>query len=239
MSVAAHADGVLEIFTTVALSGVLKELEPAFRQEHGRSFAMTFGPGGVTSERVRSGGIADVVVSSPPTLTELTEAGFLVPGSTAEIARSIVGVAVPAGAPKPRIDSVEHFRQALLDAKIVAYTNPATGAASGVHFVKVLERLGITDAINAKARLGSGGPVAEFLARGEATLAIQQICEHMLVPGVEVVGPVPAELQAVTTLGVALHARAPSPEPARALIAVLLSERGQSIMGKHGLERAA
>lgn len=239
MSVAAHADGVLDIFTTVALSGVLNELEPEFRQAQGRSFAMTFGPGGVTLERVRAGHAYDVVVSAPPVLKTLTEEGYLVPGSAVELARSIVGVAVPAGAPKPRIDTVEHFRQALLDAKTVAYTNPATGAASGVHFVKVLERLGITDAINAKAKLGSGGPVAEFLARGEATLAIQQICEHMLVKGVDVVGPVPDELQAVTTLGIALHARAPSPEPARALIALLRSERGQSIMGKHGLERVA
>lgn len=237
MSDAARADGVLDIFTTVALSGVLKELEPEFRQAHGRSFVMTFGPGGVTLERMRAGHIHDVVVSAPPVLETLTKEGYLVSGTAVELARSIVGVAVPAGAAKPRIDTIEHFKQALIDARTVAYTNPATGAASGVHFVKVLDRLGIKEAINAKTKLGSGGPVAEFLARGEATLAIQQICEHMLVPGVEVVGPVPAELQAVTTLSIALHARAASPAAGRALIALLRSERGQSIMAKHGLER--
>ena len=235
MSNAAPAS--LDLFTTVALKGVLKELEPEFRQAHGLDFAMTFGPGGIALERIRAGHIHDVVVSAPPVLETLTKEGYLVPGTSVELVRSIVGVAVPAGAPKPRIDTVEAFRQALLDAKTVAYTNPATGAASGVHMVKVLEKLGIKDAVNAKACLGSGGPVAEFLARGEATLAIQQICEHMLVPGVDVVGPVPPELQTVTTLGIALHARAPSPEAAKALIALLRSERAQSIVAKHGLER--
>jgi molybdate transport system substrate-binding protein len=193
----------------------------------------------VTLERLRAGHQYDVVVSAPPILDTLTQEGHLVPGTAQPIARSIVGVAVPAGAPKPRIDTVENFKRALLDAKTVAYTNPATGAASGVHFVKVLDRLGIKDEINAKAVYGSGGPVAEFLARGEATLAIQQICEHMLVKGVDVVGPVPDELQAVTVLGIALHARAAKPEAGKALIALIRSERGQSIMAKHGLERVA
>lgn len=239
MSEAAGAESVVDIFTTVALKGVLKELEPEFRQTFGRSFVMTFGPGGIALENVRAGHVRDVVVSAPPVLETLTKEGYLVPSTAVELVRSIVGVAVPAGAPKPRIHTVESFKQALLDAETVAYTNPATGAASGVHFVKVLELLGIKDVINAKAKLGSGGPVAEFLARGEATLAVQQICEHMLVDGVDVVGPVPDELQAVTTLGIALHARAPSPEAGKALIALLRSERGQSIMGKHGLERVA
>jgi molybdate transport system substrate-binding protein len=239
MSAASHADGVLDIFTTVALSGVLKELEPEFRQAHGCGFVMSYGPGGITLERIRAGNIHDVVVSAPPVLETLTKEGYLVPGAAVDLSRSIVGVAVPTGAPKPRVDTVEAFKQALLDAETVAYTNPATGAASGVHMAKVLDQLGIKDAVNAKAKLGSGGPVAEFLARGEATLAIQQICEHMLVPGVDVVGPVPPELQTVTTLGIALHARAPSPDKAKALIALLRSERGQSIMGKHGLERVA
>lgn len=228
--------GVLDLFTTVALKGVLDELEPEFRAATGLGFTMTFGPGGICLAHVRSGKVNDVVISAPPVLETLTAEGYLVPGTSVNVARSIVGVAVPAGAPKPAIGTVAEFRAALLAADAVAYTNPATGAASGVHMAKVLQDLGIAEAVNAKAKLGSGGPVAEFLPRGEATLAVQQICEHMLVPGVDVVGPVPDEIQTVTTLGIALHARAASPQPARVLIDLLRSSRGQSVLPKHGLQ---
>lgn len=239
MNEAAAPAGALDMFTTVALRGVLEELEPEFRASTGRGFTMAFGPGGIALAHVRAGNINDVVVSAPPVLETLTSEGFLVPGSIVEVTRSIVGVAVRAGAPKPAIGTVAEFRAALLAAESVAYTNPATGAASGVHMAKVLEQLGIKDQVNARAKLGGGGPVAEFLARGEATLAVQQICEHMLVPGVDVVGPVPDEVQTVTTLAIALHARAPAPDAGRALIELLRSPRGQSVLPKHGLQPIA
>lgn len=237
MAEATHSDGdKLSIMTTVALKGVLGELEPDFRREHGCDFSMTFGPGGVTAERVRAGHVDDVVISAPPTLGALTADGYLIAGSQRPIARSIIGVAVRAGAARPKIATVDEFKRALLEAKSIAYSNPATGAASGVHFTALLAKLGIADEINAKAKLGQGGPVAEYVARGEAELAIQQICEHMLVRGVDVVGPLPAELQSVTTLAVALHRKAARPDAAVALAALLVSPHAEGIMHKHGLE---
>ena len=230
-----HGD-LLTIMTTVALKGVLDEVEPDFRRDHGCGFALTFGPGGVTAERIRAGHVDDVVISAPPTLDGLAADGYLVPGSQRPVARSVIGVAVRAGAPRPNINTVEDFKRALLAAKSVAYSNPATGAASGVHFTALLDLLGIADEINAKARLGQGGPVAEFVARGEAELAIQQICEHMLVQGVDIVGPLPKALQSVTTLAVALHRKAARPDAAAALATLLVSPRAQGIMRKHGLE---
>lgn len=236
---AATATPVVKIFTTVALKGVLDELAPDFKRETGYGLAMTFGPGGVVLEGVRAGNVHDVLVSAPATLETLVAEKYAVAGSVVKVARSIIGVAVRAGAPKPKVDTVADFKQALLAAKSVAYTNPATGAASGVHLAKLLEQMGITKEINAKAKLGSGGPVAEFLARGEADLAVQQICEHMLVKGVDVVGPVPPEFQSVTALGAALHSRAPAPDAGRALIALLTSPRAQGCMQAHGLEPVA
>ena len=229
----------LAILTTVAMQGVLEELEAEFAREHGRRFAMTFGPGGVTAERVRAGTAADLVIFAPATLETLAAEGHLVGETIAPLARSVIGVAVRAGAPRPRIDSVENFKRALLDAKSIAYSDPSTGAASGVHFAKLMARLGITDAVNVKAKLGSGGPVAEFLVRGEAELAIQQICEHMLVKGIDVVGPIPDDLQSVTTLAAALHAKAEAPEASEALIRLLTSPRTQTRLPAHGLEPAA
>lgn len=233
------SDPTLKVLTTVALKGVLEELGPEFTRQSGRALAMTYGPGAIVAERLKAGVEADVAVATPAGIEALIADGFVAPGSLAVLARSIVGVAVRAGAPKPKIDTVEDFRRALLAAKTVAYTNPATGAASGVHLAKLLDQLGITAEVNAKAKLGSGGPVAEFVARGEAELAVQQVCEHMLVKGVDVVGPLPDELQSVTTLAIGVCRKAAAPEAARALIALLTSPRGQATLQKHGLLAAA
>jgi molybdate transport system substrate-binding protein len=164
--------------------------------------------------------------------------GLAVAGSEHDIATSIVGVAVRAGAPKPRIATAEDVRTALLAAKSVAYTDPSTGAASGVHFEQIAERMGILDAMKAKARLGDGGPVAEFVARGEADIAIQQLCEHMLVKGVDVVGPLPDELNRTTTFTAGVTLSAAAPNEAAALIKLLLAPHVRAAMPSHGLQPA-
>jgi molybdate transport system substrate-binding protein len=226
------------MFTTVALKGVLAQLAPEFKRISGRALALSFGPGGVAVARLRTGAVHDVVVATPAGLETLAAEDYVLPDSITRVARSRIGVAVRAGTPHPPVGTAEEFRQALLAARAVAYTDPATGASSGVHFAKLLERMGIAGEVNVKARLGSGGPVAEFLARGEADLAVQQICEHMLVPGVEVVGPVPPEFQSVTTLAAAVHRRAAAPEAARSLIGLMASPPVQAGLPAHGLDPA-
>jgi molybdate transport system substrate-binding protein len=148
----------------------------------------------------------------------------------------VIGIAVRAGAPRPKIDTADDVRQALLAARSVAYTDPSTGAASGVHFVQLLERFGIADVVKAKAKLGDGGPVAEFVARGEADIAIQQLCEHMLVPGVDVVGPLPDELNKTTTFTAGVAKSAAAPIEAAALIRLLQAPHVRAAMPSHGLQ---
>jgi len=227
---------MLNVLTTVAMKGVLEALQASFENQSGHRFTMTFAPGGVTLERVRAGHVHDVVISGTSILDALTREGYLVAVSNVELARSKMGVAILAGAPRPRIDTVESFTRALKETQSVAFTDPATGAASGVHLAKVLEDLGIAEDVRAKAKLGSGGPVAEFLVRGEATLAIQQICEHLLVAGIDVVGPLPPELQSVTKVAIALHTRAVVPDAGQMLIALLQSARGREQLIASGLE---
>ena len=228
--------GELKVLTSVAMKGVLERLAPEFRQQTGCGLAMGYGPGGVVLQRVRAGAVNDVVIASPEAVEALIGEGRIVAGSQRPIARSVIGVAVRSGAPKPRIDTVDDFRRALLAARSVAYTNPATGAASGVHFARILDRFGIASEINANAKFGDGGPVAEYVARGEAELAIQQLCEHMLVKGVDIVGPLPLELQKVTTLIAAVGEGASRPRYASALIDLLLAPHIQAAMSTHGLE---
>jgi molybdate transport system substrate-binding protein len=225
------------VMTSVALKAVFAELAPSFRQQTGCDLVMSFGPAGTLVERLKAGDTGDVVVVTPASMDDLISGGHVVAGSQRNVARSRIGVAVRAGAPRPAIATPEDFKRALLAARAVAYTNPATGAASGVHVVELLERFGIADAIKAKAVLGDGGPVAEFLARGEADLAIQQLCEHMLVDGVDVVGPLPDELQRVTTFTAGVGAKAATPDDGRALIALLVTPSSQARLAAHGLER--
>ncbi len=235
MAGTAHG-GELKVLTSVAMKGVLEQLAPELRRETGCGLSMSYGPGGVVLRRVRAGDPSDVVIAPPEVVEALIGEERIVAGSQRLIARSVIGVAVRSGAVKPGIGTVDEFKQALLRARSVAYTDPATGAASGVHFAGILDRFGIANEINAKAKFGDGGPVAEYVARGEAELAVQQLCEHMLVKGVDIVGPLPAELQKVTTFAAAVAAAAAHPRQASALIDLLLAAHVQAAMPTHGLE---
>lgn len=226
---------VLDILGTIALKGVLAEHEPAFRSHTGIGFSYVWGPTGTVFRHCRAGETHDVLIAVPAAIDTMIEEGHAVAGSRVDVARSVIGIAVKAGTPHPRIDTVHQVRAALRAARAVAYTDPATQAASGLHVARLLDEWGMTDEIAAKARLGSGGPVAEFLVSGEADIAIQQLCEHMLVEGVEVVGRAPEDMQLVSTMSVALGSRARSPNAARSLIDWLASAATYPVLRRHGL----
>ena len=118
------------------------------------------------------------------------------PGSRTDVALSFVGIAVKAGAPKPDIGSVEALKTTLLAARCVAYSKIG---ASGIYFAALLRRLGIAEPVNARALVVPSGFTAERLVTGEADLAVQQISELLVVSGIEVVGPLPPEVQTVAT----------------------------------------
>ena len=226
----------LNLLVSVAFKGLLERLEPEYRQATGLGFAPIYKPAGTVVNLVRGGTPADLVIVTPDSWKTLVQYGSGAAGTERDIASSVIGVAVRAGAAKPAIGSAEDLRRALLAARTVAYTDPSTGAASGVHFVKLLEGMGIADAVKAKAKLGDGGPVAEFVASGEADIAIQQLCEHMLVPGVDVVGPLPAELNRTTVFTAGVLTSAASPDEAAALIRLLLAPHARAAMPSHGLQ---
>jgi molybdate transport system substrate-binding protein len=227
--------GNLNVMASVAFKGVLERFEPEFRQSTGCVLAPVYAPAGTVVKRVRASATADVVIVTPETMKLLIDEDLAVAGSEHDIAKSVVGVAVRSGAPKPKIATPDDVRAALIAATSVAYTDPSTGAASGVHFVQLLERFGIADAVKAKAKLGDGGPVAEFVARGEAEIAIQQLCEHMLVPGVDVVGPLPDELNKTTIFTAGVTKSAAAPHEGAALIKLLLASHVRAAMPSHGL----
>jgi molybdate transport system substrate-binding protein len=225
----------VKILGTIALKGVLEEIEPQFKAKTGAGFSYVWGPTGTVYEHCRAGEAHDLLIAVPEAIDQMISEGHAVKGSRVDVTKSVVGIAVKAGAPRPKIDTVEDVKKALRAAKSVTYTDPATQAASGLHVAKLLAVWGMTAEINAKTKFGRGIPVAQYLVSGEAEIALQQLCEHMLVKGVDVVGPVPKEIQKVSTMSVAIGAKAQNPAGAKALSDMLAAPSIQPVFRRHGL----
>jgi len=220
---------------------VFEELSPRFERETGNRLAVGLGPSLVLEKRLNEGEAADVAIVTDPGARDLVGRGKLVAGSLVAIARSLIGVAVPKGAPKPDLSSAEAFKRSLLAAKSIALSKPVGGGASGAHMAKVFEQLGITEAMTAKAKYGAGGAAGLaglVLLRGEADIGIQQMAELMAVDGIDVVGPLPTEIQSATMFTAGLPKSAAHPIEARAAIAYLTTPAAKSVIKAKGLEPA-
>ena len=225
----------VKILGTIALKGLLAEIEPEFKAKTGDTFSYVWGPTGPVYERCRAGEAHDLLIATPEAITQMVSEGHAVKGTDVPVAKSVVGIAVKKGAPRPKIDTVDDVKAALRAAKRITYTDPATQAASGVHVAKLLADWGMTAEVNAKTTFGRGIPVAQYLVSDEADLALQQFCEHMLVDGVDVVGAIPMEIQKISTFTVAVGAKAPNPSGAKALTELLVTPSTIARFKKHGL----
>jgi molybdate transport system substrate-binding protein len=185
-------------------------------------------------QQIGEGAAFDVAILTAEATDELIKQGKIA-GARADLAKSGIGVAVRAGARKPDIGTAEAFKRALIDANSVAYS--AQGM-SGIYFAKLLQRLGIAEEINSKAKVQKGTPTGEAAARGEAELAIQQISELLPVAGIELVGPFPAELQLYTVFSAGLGAQAAQKDAGRALIDFLSAQMTKPLLAAKGLEPA-
>ncbi len=229
------------VLATTAMKTSFDELAPQFERMSGYRLALTFGPSLQLEKRLGEGEGADVAIVSGAGIDDLVARGKLQSGTAVAIAASALGVAVPRGAPKPDLSSADAFRRALLAAKSVAVSKPVGGGQSGVHMAKVFERLGIAEQMAAKAKYGQGGPaglVGLIIERDEADIGVQQIAELLAVPGIDFVGPLPAELQSVTPFVAAIPAAAQNAEAGRKLIAFLATPAAKSVIKAKGLEPA-
>ena len=227
----------IAVLSSTALIGIMKTLVPDFERESGDRIAITFVASGAAKKQIEAGAAApDVAIVTDAQIADLVREGKIAAGSGTNIARLGMGVAVKAGAPKPDISTPEKLKAALLAARTVAYTDPAGGGASGIIFTKVLERLGIADAIKPKARLTTG-PVGQLVASGEGELGVQQIPELKAVPGVEIAGPLPGDLQTVTVLTAGVGAGSKDPAAARAFIRFLTSPAAVTVITATGMDK--
>jgi molybdate transport system substrate-binding protein len=234
---AARADAVeIKVLSAGAVKSMVTELAEAFRQETGHTVKLASATVGELRKKVAEGEGADVVILTDAAVDDLTAQGVLAAGTRTDIARTAIGIAVREGAPLPDISTVEAFKQTLLSAKSLVYVDPARGATSGIHFAGVLARLGIADAVKGKTLLWPGGFAAEAVAKGEADLCVHQISEILPVKGVTLVGPLPRDLQKVTTYSAALPTRAEAPEVARAFVAFLARPAFKAKFAAAGLD---
>ena len=228
----------IKILTSRAMNHVLTELGAAVERPSGHKITLILAPPTEIVRRVENGEIVDVVMSGA-SVNHLTEQGKIAPADRVLLARVGIGVAVRAGSPKPDISSPEALRRTLLAAKSIVYTDPAVGGASGIQFEKVIDNLGIAKEIKAKSILNARAatkPSAEFVARGEAELGVQLISEIVSVPGAELLGPLPGDLQAMTAILAGVLKTAPEPDAARALLRFLISPAAAPAIKAAGME---
>jgi molybdate transport system substrate-binding protein len=225
----------ITVLSAGAVRSIVTDLAQAFEKETGHKLAMEFGPVGVTRKRLASGP-ADLVIMSDVAVDETTKEGGIVAGSRVDIARTGMGVGVRDGAPKPDIATAEAFKQALLAAKSIAYVDPAQGATSGIYFASLLQKFGIADAMTPKTTLVPGGYPAELVAEGKVEMVVHQISEIVPVKGVTLVGPLPRDVQRVTTYAAGIPTKAKTPDVARAFVAFMTSPAMKAKFAAAGLD---
>lgn len=230
---AAAAD--IRILTAGAFKPVLLAVQSDFESQSGHRLLIDNDTAGGLQRRVLAGEAFDLVVSSPASLTGMQRAGKVAASPPIELARVSIGVAVAPGSPSPAIATVAQFQQALKNARRVAYIDPEAGGSSGIYLDGLFERWGMRDDIRAKAILVKGGLVAKHLLDGSADLAIHQISEIKAVPGVTLVGPIPADIQNHTVYSAAIPA-SPPPEPVAQLLNYLTSAQRVPLLQDKGME---
>jgi len=222
----------LRILSTLATKGALTPLVASFTKATGLEVTVDYGPTNALLPRLRAGEAADVAIITRAAVEQLAGEGVIVAGSPTDIALSRVGIAVRAGAPKPDIATVEALKATLLAARSIAYSKIG---ASGVYFARLIQQLGLAEAVNAKATVTTG-LTAKLAARGEVELAVQQVSELMQVDGVDVVGPLPGEVEPGTIFTAGIVARSANCESAARLIAHLASPEAARAYAAAGLE---
>jgi molybdate transport system substrate-binding protein len=222
----------IKVMASAAFREAYLELLPEFERASGHRVTNTWVPSVQMMNRLKGGETTDIVILSDASLEELAHAGIV--AERFPLAKSGIGVAVRAGAPRPDISSGDAIRRAALAARSIVYS---TGP-SGIYLRQLFERLGIADEIKAKVRQVQGEPAGAVVARGEAEIGFQQMSELLPVAGIDVVGPLPPDIQEITTFSAGLHASAPEPAAARALIAWLKAPAATPVIRKKGMEPA-
>jgi molybdate transport system substrate-binding protein len=221
----------IKLLSGGAMKSLMAEAVPLFERDTGAKVDIRFALTSVLQREIEGGADFDIALLPRPELDALAQGGKVAAGSQTDITRSAVGLCVRAGAPKPDIATVESFKETLLAARTIGYSD----GPSGAYIAGLLARLDIAEAMKPKTRLTSR-PVAEIVASGEAELGMQQIVAILPVKGAELVGPLPSELQNIIVYAAGLSVAARESASARALISFLATPDVVCLIRAKGLE---
>lgn len=227
------AAGEVTIYSGGAVKSALVEAASGFEKQRGTKIAIEFHPMGPLTKKLAEGATPDIVILTREVMDEEGKKPSIAGAPQTEVGRVAIGVAVGANAPVPDISTPEAFKNALLAAKSIVYIDPTRGT-SGKHLAGVFERLGIAEAIKPKTTLGSGGYVVEPVGKGQIELGIHQITEILPVPGVKLVGPLPAPLQKETIYVGAVTKTARNPKEAQDFLTYLRTAEVRALFAEKG-----
>jgi len=229
----------LKVLSAIGMQSVMEDLGPKFERATGHKLAIAFATGGATVKRAQDGEAADVVVAPRQGIDSLVKNGKAAASNVTALASTGISVAVRKGTPKPDISSPEAFKRALLAAKSITYLNPADGGASGIHFAKVLDRLGIASEMKSKTVFApKAGAVGPMVANGEAEIGVLQFQLLFSIAGIEIVGPLPGDLQDSTVFSAAIMDGANEAEASKALVNFLRTPEAAAVIKAKGMEPA-
>ena len=234
VTIACAAEPASEI--TLAVSGgpvpdIVSTLVPMFERETGNTVNLVTRRGEALAEDIQQGNV-DLVIADAATVDGFVESGDISAASNTPVMISKIGLAVSAGAPKPDISTADELRDALLAAESIGYSR----FASGQIFLRAVERLGITDDVTAKAVIPESGPVGAVIVSGEAEIGVQQVAELLAVPGLDLVGPLPGDLQEFLPTSAGIPTNAQNAETAQAFITFLRSDAARAVLEEMGMD---
>src|SRR5262245_335577 len=223
----------LKVLSTQATEPAHTALVPQFEQASGHKVNRVFTGTLDANKRLAAGETYDLLIRSSASIDEHIKGGKVVPGTRVDIAKSGVALAVRAGAPKPDISTPDAFKKTVLAAKTIGYS---TGP-SGNYIISLFERMGIAEEVKPKLRqTPTGGVVASIIANGEAEIGFQQVSELSAAPGVDYVGPLPAQVRHMTVFASGIAVAAKEPEAARALVGFISAPAAASAFTRRGME---
>ena len=230
----------IKVLSAAGFRYVMTDLGPKFERATGHKLAITFAGLGASVKRVQDGETFDVVIIPRQGIDDFVRDGKAAAGDVTVVARSGFGVAVRKGAPIPDISSPEALKRTLLAAKSITYANPAQGGpADGIHFAKVLDRLGIANEMKSKTVFPkTPGLVGVLVANAEAEIGVQQFQNLIPVAGIEIVGPLPGDLQGNIIFAAAIMAGAKDAAASKALVNFLRTPEAAAVIKAKGMEPA-